>query len=270
MFGAPRGDAAIRLARMRDGSILKLDSRNNAEKWAYWTGDYDTRLIRSFLATCPERATVLDIGANVGLWSVPLGWRLRELGGCVHCFEPVPSNFEILCEQIRNNGLEATVRPERVALGEHSGVVTLAIMEQNPETLTGNAMIVNSDERGRTSTAPLVTLDEWADQRSVSSCHLVKMDIEGAELAVLRGGTEFIQKHRPLIYGEFNSYWMQVGGCSICDVAQILFPFDYRMYAQIERGGFSRINLPQPGLEEVLFLPIETPSHIRRTLGILD
>jgi FkbM family methyltransferase len=270
VVGAPRGDAAIRTGRMHDGSILRLDTRNIAEKWAYWSGDYDHRMIRLLSSICREKAVVLDIGANVGLWTVPLGRRLRELGGQLYAFEPVPRNFAVLQEQIRNNRLEATVTPVAVALGDRSGIVTLAIMESNAETLTGNAKVVDSGETGRTCTAPLMTLDNWGDINGIASCQIIKMDVEGGELKVLRGGLEFIRRHRPIIYGEFNSYWLQADDVSICDVANFIFPLEYQMY--VETGGlhFSRVKDPHPGLEDVLLLPSETPVEIRKRLDIRE
>jgi FkbM family methyltransferase len=65
---------------------------------------------------------VLDIGANVGLWSVQLGRRLAALGGRVWAFEPVATNFARLERNVLLNGLGRTkVTTIRTALGDEEG-----------------------------------------------------------------------------------------------------------------------------------------------------
>jgi FkbM family methyltransferase len=267
-LGCPRGADAVRWVKMRDGSILRLDTRNSAEKWAYWTGQYDTEIRDRLLSVCPPGANVLDIGANVGLWSVPIGMSLRKSGGCVWAFEPVPNNFEILNEQIRNNNLGKIVQPVRIALGETSGVARLAIVESDAETLSGNAKIVAPTHGGRTFDAPMMPLDTWADQNGVNACHMLKIDVEGAELGVLRGGMSFIRKHRPVIFGEFNAYWMMEAGQSFCDVAELILPLEYRAYQRAGAASFTPMREPIPGAEDVLLLPAEAAPQTLERLGV--
>jgi FkbM family methyltransferase len=269
-LGRPRGSAAICSVRMRDGSVLRLDTRNSAEMWAYWTGYYDTGVRGRLLAACPPGATVLDIGANVGLWSVPLGTCMQRAQGRVWAFEPVPANYAILCDQIRRNNLADTVFPVRVALGERSGNITLAIMESDTESLSGNAMIVTDDQVGRTCTAPLIRLDDWAAENQVERCGLIKIDVEGAELSVLRGGLSFISKHRPLIFGEFSPYWMSQAGLSFRDVTDLMLPMDYHVYERVGEMKFARVREPQAGVVDVLLLPSETGADALSVLGAID
>jgi hypothetical protein len=63
---------AIARARMRLGYKMMVDLRAEIEFLAYYTGEYDTRNIRSVLRLVEPDWTILDVGANIGFWSVPL------------------------------------------------------------------------------------------------------------------------------------------------------------------------------------------------------
>jgi FkbM family methyltransferase len=62
----------------------------------------------------------------------------------------------------------------------------------------------------------VLSLDEWSDR--IHRCDVIKVDVEGADLLVLRGGARTIEKFRPVILAEFNPYWMRQIGQSVDDV----------------------------------------------------
>jgi hypothetical protein len=69
----------ITIIEMRDKSLMQLDVRSGTEQWPYWTGSYDDEIISKLSSCLKENCVVLDVGANIGLYSVALGNKLKAL-----------------------------------------------------------------------------------------------------------------------------------------------------------------------------------------------
>src|SRR3984957_20037157 len=85
-FPAMRSNAIAR-ARMQLGYEMMVDLRAQTEFLAYYTGEYDTRTISNVLRLVEPQWVVLDVGANIGFWTIPLAKTLKGFGS-LHCFEP--------------------------------------------------------------------------------------------------------------------------------------------------------------------------------------
>jgi len=252
--------------KMRDGSLMPLDLRDRTHEWAYWTGEYDCSVLMHLLDSLEPGSIVFDVGANVGLYTVPIGRKLQQRGGKVYAFEPVESNYRQMRRALALNHLETTVQTYPFALGDEEGTISL-YLQSNNESPTGNAVLVKGDipaERGN-ATARITQLDMLAEETDLPGCHFIKIDVEGAEYMFLRGGAGFIQKHRPVIYGEFNHLWMKRFGHSFLDVAELVGSWNYDLYKQSDGDQFLQIKTPTVGLEDVLLIPQETsPERLAR------
>lgn len=267
---------SIVTVKMRDGSLMQVDMRSHLERWAYWTGEYEQDIIARLTSCLRQGSVVFDVGASVGFYSVAFGKRLQELGeGHVQAFEPVPSNYERLRTCLALNKLESIVTTHNVALGTEEGTVELCLEDDNSQT-TGSAAIVtgNGGSNGLKAnvSARITPLDSYIKEKGLPDrCDLVKVDIEGAEVMFLQGGAAFFGRTRPIIYGEFHSYWLTQFGHTFLDAAKIVAPWDYVMFQQTPRGAnFVKFDEPKEGIENVLMAPKETPKEILRGLGVLD
>jgi FkbM family methyltransferase len=169
---------------------------------------------------------IFDVGANIGYYS--LHWALRMApGGTIHAFEPVPSTFAWFVRNIALNGLDAVIRPNAIGLGDAPGVVSLFL----PEFLGSGAASIKDlhpDEGTRRVEVKLDTLDNYFSASGLDRLDLIKVDVEGAELLVLRGGRETIAKHRPMIFLELLRKWSRPFGYHPNDVIQMLTGMGYR------------------------------------------
>ncbi|MEL6652985.1 MAG: FkbM family methyltransferase [Bacteroidota bacterium] len=195
---------------MKAGFDILIDVRSESHLGAFWCGEYDTPLIRKFCRQFREGWTVLDIGANVGYYSIPMAQGLASLGGTLYAFEPLSQNFEALSRSVTHNQL-SNLHLHKIGLGEKSEQLNIALTEGGE---TGNAVITNQaliDEKGFVpkESIQVESLDEIAPDLGLDRCDFIKVDIEGAEIFFLRGAKALITKHRPVIYGEFNSYFMR-------------------------------------------------------------
>lgn len=270
----------IATVRMLDGSLMLVDVRSRTEQWAYWTGDYDHNVISKLSACLRERCVVFDVGANVGFYSVSLGNKLKPLNGTLHAFEPVRSNFDRLIRSVELNNLERVVAAHNVALGDEEGTIEMS-MENDRNASTGNAVMVKgkiTGKLGSNTNARITRLDDFAREKQIQACHLIKIDVEGAEVMFLRGGSDFLGEHRPIIYGEFSAYWLEQFGHSFVDAANIVAPWGYRlfrsvtsrqnMFKQSGHARFTEFEHPEVGIEDVLLVPSDTPRSVLTSLGI--
>jgi len=203
-----------------------LDARSRTESAAFWTGVYDENEVQ-FLRACLEpRAVFVDIGANVGLITVPVARTVRELGGRAIAVEPIPLNIVRLERSLELNALAEYVEIVPAALGEFDG--TIQMEKEGFRSATGNARIAL--DRARTKalqTVPLTTLDSVVEERGLLRLDVIKIDVEGFEVPVLAGAARSIGRFRPLIYGEFNNRLMPRRGYSFLDAWALVEPLDY-------------------------------------------
>jgi FkbM family methyltransferase len=221
---------------MRDRSIMKLDLRS-FERSVFFLGNYDVREIATLSRLVGPESVVLDVGANVGFYSVGLARRSRAKR--ILAFEPVPENFARLQYHVERNGLSARVSPVNVALGNRIGHVEMHMTDRGKSS-TGNAVLVtetNLADRPPSCGATMTRLDDYAAENCITSCDLIKVDIEGAELEFLRGAAEFVQRTRPVIFSEYNPAAAAEFAYSFDDLKGLLGSWRYQVFCAVQRRG---------------------------------
>jgi FkbM family methyltransferase len=197
--------------KMRRGFTMTLP-RSSAMTWiAAFTGDYDEDEIALLSRFVLPDTFILDVGASFGFYALSFGVAGRSMGVDVVAVEPLPKNLAKLRENVAANHLGDTVMIVPMALGRERGTIYLTPTEPGG---IGNAVAsreANGSDPSARVEVPLESLDalELGRWTSKKRCSLMKMDIEGSELNVLEGGSRFLGEHRPTIFGEFNSYFME-------------------------------------------------------------
>lgn len=247
--------APLRDVTMHDGSHARWDLRDDAEALAFWLGEADDAVRNALLARVSADATVLDVGANVGWWTVPLARHLARGGGGVVAFEPVPANRARLEWAIAANDVRAHVEVAPIALGDAPGELGMWFKAAETGAGSGTAALVAGEGESHLR-VQVVTLDAWAAEHALTRCDLMKLDIEGAELMMLRGAERFVAEHRPLIFGEFEAYWLTTFGSSFLDVAAWAERMHYRILKWEEHPGrFIPLEQVEIGVQDVLLEP---------------
>src|SRR6266436_2893595 len=137
--------------------------------------------------------TVLEVGANIGVFTVPLAHFVRP-GGKVIAFEPQRIMFQMLCGNLALNAID-NVFAQNSAVSRSTGSIAVPSVDYAKPGNFGAVSLAGSREG---EIVPLVTIDSLA----LPSCHLIKIDVEGMELDVLEGATGTLQQLRPLLYIE--------------------------------------------------------------------
>jgi FkbM family methyltransferase len=162
---------------------------------------------RAFRRVVRSGAVALDIGANAGSYALLLG-QWAGAGGSVFAFEPAPEPFAGLVRHVALNGLTATVHPIHAAVGRAGweGRMVLA-------SSSGESRLAGPHEEVTTVPVALTSVDTFCRERKISPAFM-KIDVEGAELAVLQGARETIRRGRGrmAIFVEMHpSIWPRMG-----------------------------------------------------------
>jgi FkbM family methyltransferase len=142
-----------------------------------------------WLETTLSRGDVLyDVGANVGAYSLIAAARMTE-DSIVYAFEPGYRTFASLVENVFANGADRRVVPFQIALGDTTGVARFAYASQQAGAASHPGLAANDHRSTAACHQPVLVyrLDEFARAFELRSPTHLKIDVDGAELAVLRG-----------------------------------------------------------------------------------
>jgi FkbM family methyltransferase len=183
-----------------DGRGLRyvLHPDENARAYLEHDGNYEVAETRFCERILCEGWTVFDVGAHIGLYTLLFAQRVGKEGH-VHAFEPEPENFGRLRANLALNNIE-TVRLVRAAAAAESGTATLHVFRPGLGAWhsLGRPTLPDPFVHGQTveptaeMQVPTVTLDEYCAHSGVERIDLLKLDVEGAEVDVLRGAEELL------------------------------------------------------------------------------
>ena len=185
-------------ARYPDGSVVTIRTGLAAGyRWrryrryvnGYWIGQYELDIQHALQRELRPGDTFFDVGANAGFFSLVAARLVGPRGRCV-AFDPAPENVASVREQIELNALSHCTAMEQ-AVGAAAGRATFSF--STPGDSTGHLGESAAGEASRT--VEVTTLDEAARRHGRPA--FVKVDVEGAEVDVLRGASDLLATARP-------------------------------------------------------------------------
>jgi FkbM family methyltransferase len=211
------------------------------------------------------RAVSLDVGANIGFYTVPLAIRAKAIGSRVVAVEPVASNAEWLRYNLALNGCMGVAEVLELALGKKFGEAEIVLADDFlAGGVVGNATIGSRfyGPQFSRATVQLDTLDRiW---RSKPRIDIIKLDIEGYETDFLEGGRETIAAHRPVLLIEVNPWHPSALGRGIHSETAIpsLLPERY-FFAEVRSNDIVQVhNLAECGWTDIMAIPEERRQEI--------
>ncbi len=190
----------------------------------------------------------LDVGANLGIYTLVASRIVGETGRVI-AFEPSVQSFPGLQRNIALNRL-TNVTALRAALSEKTGT---AYLYHAPDPV-GNSLCGDPTWGGEAEEVPLETLDHVAEQTCLGRVDVIKIDAEGAEELVLRGGRKVLALMRPVIIFEINPEACTRLGLSPNGTRDLLADFGYEFRDPHQTGKLFRPKFP-PAYLNVVAIP---------------
>lgn len=173
--------------------------------------------------------TAMDIGANIGLFAVVMGRTIGQRGEVI-AFDPVPTNIVRLKSNLNRNGISAEAVYE-LALGSSNGQMELKMSDDT--AYASMHKVEYGFGNGKVIQVNVKRLDDIWNERGRPMISFIKMDVEGAEVEVIKGAGEMLAQCHPTMLIEANTPQ------HLAKLMEALQPFGYR---HIHPAGFLQHN----------------------------
>lgn len=231
-----------RLARLTSGSQRKLikrggitfevDLAEGLDLSLYLFGNFQKHVTKNAWAKLAPDATVIDVGANFGVMTLQFAQSCPK--GKVIAFEPTHYALERLRRNLDlNPALASRVEVIQSFVSDKS--------ERQPELVAYASWRVDGLATGRehpvhigtphsTDGVPSLTLDEVVSSRKLRRVDLIKIDVDGDELGVLRGARQTICDFKPVVIFEIGLYCLEERAISFLDFSAYFSELGYKLY----------------------------------------
>ncbi len=195
-------------------------------KWSrYYEKDYEADNYLFLQQQVKPGMHIIDIGAHLGLFSA-YSSRLTGPQGKILCFEPTPETFSVLKETLRLNRCDNVI-PVQAAVSSREGTATFYV--GNASVSNTNSLVKNKpDSESSAYEVQMVTIDSVVSQYLLKPS-LIKIDAEGAELDVLKGGIKTWQELKPILILGLHPEFMRQKGDSLEAIWDLLSNCGYNI-----------------------------------------
>ncbi|HEX75388.1 MAG TPA: FkbM family methyltransferase [Dehalococcoidia bacterium] len=206
------------------GITYELDLNELIDNSIYYEGCFElftTAVIDKYVKS---GMTVFDIGANIGGHTLRCA-KLVGRSGKVIAFEPMPWAFSKLKRNVELNDFNNIVF-EKFALSNVTG--RQCVYFKSSWGLEGRSALDSEGSRE----VDFITLDEYVEGNNISKIDFIKLDVDGYEYKVVRGGVNSIKKFKPVMIIEFGKWTLRKYGDSLEDLIDLLASLGYSFYSE--------------------------------------
>lgn len=186
----------------RDNKIYKImNGPLKGKKWHYrkgtslWIplGNYENETAGWLMEQFDENTTFFDVGANLGYFTLMSSFKINK--GKIFAFEPVPKNIAILKKNLELNDVKNVQLIEK-ALSVKEGKAHFAVEENGANSHFEDIDLVHAKmNKEDVVEVNVTTLDIFCKENNVIP-DVIKVDVEGAEVDVLKGATELLKQKK--------------------------------------------------------------------------
>lgn len=172
---------------------------------------------------------IIDIGAHIGTFSIPLA-RFNKGRGKIFSFEADLDNYNLLKINICENYMDDVIMPLHAIVSDRK----LRFTKLKPcDDNSGMHCFLPESSPSVTDTSDIavINIDEWCEyNESETKIDLIKIDVEGAEMAALRSCEKIIKRYTPLIYIEISKEALDRFNCTVGEIEEILTSSGYHFF----------------------------------------
>jgi len=209
-----------------------------------------------FLSFLEPGMTVLDVGANIGLYTLHAA-KAVGAGGRVYSFEPVPQIAQRLRANLRLNNV-SNVSVAEMAVSDADA---FADFFYGKSGLLGSLFPLHGRTAGGTVRVATTRLDSFAHEHGIAAIDAAKIDVEGGEMHVLRGMGRLLDGElQPILFVEIGARTLSAAGQSPDATVTMLLNRGYQGFV-IREGHLHRVasavspTYPREGHANYIFLP---------------
>ncbi len=223
--------------RLHNIFYMLLNPTEHIQQQLFWYGCYEKELGDLLKKMLRPNDVFIDIGANIGyfsLFSATISPSIKVIS-----FEPVKDLFQKMKENFSINNTKNIVAINAAA-GEINEQGELFLSA--PDNLGMSSFQQPENYSGRKEKVELVAIDDWFRKSGLTKIDLVKLDIEGSELAALKGMRRVLEEQRPALIVEINPETLSLFGLKPLNIYNYLNQFNFDGFLISENGGLQHLN----------------------------
>lgn len=204
LFGSFLEKRALRIGTIIYTSPIGFKTKlklNRVVDRYFYIGSFERDTFKFFIDLLQPNMTILDIGANIGLFSLTACAVLKDK--CkIFAFEPAEEVNEDFKTNIGLNNFK-NIKIIKKGVSDRTGEIKFNICEDNAyNSINGSPM----NSIVKTINIPTVSIDDFCFSENIKNVDIVKVDTEGAEYLVLQGGKKlFSSENAPILFIEYNT-----------------------------------------------------------------
>lgn len=256
----------IKRIEIEDDSIIMISRENNI---ILSTDKFDERAIPleilnfcfyeknetdMILRIVKDCETILDIGANIGWYSINISNMNNKAN--IFAFEPIPNTFNYLMKNINQNN-SSNIHAYNFGFSDVKKDLIFYYYKEGP----GNSSIRNLSGRNdvKKILCKVEKMDDFVQEKDII-VDFIKCDVEGAELLVLKGGIETILRDKPIIFTELLRKWSRNFNYHPNEVIMLLKGIGYKCFT-IQKEELKEFHEMDDNTVETNFLFLNPTKH---------
>jgi len=201
-------------------------------------GFYETDEINRLISFIDKNDIIFDIGANIGWYSMLFS--KKATSGEIHAFEPTPKTLKRLQSNCKLNNTKNIII-NNLAISNKIGKIKLYSCITNTH---GNSIKLQENIKNTKYEEYLIdsiTIDSYISKNKIKKLDLIKCDIEGAELLMLKGAKECLKKFKPILQLEVSDNLTKIYGYSSKSTFKYLNDYGYVGYYANDKNNLEKI-----------------------------
>lgn len=244
--------------------IVDLNDHRTAPIEAINFNQYEPTESQFVRKIAPHIDCMLDIGANIGWYSLLVSSINSK--SSIYAFEPIPGTFEHLKQNCHlNNAIN--INCCNYGFSSAPGSFPFYFYPEG----SGNASMRNLADRVDADVieCQLSTINHFSTELPANvRCDFIKCDVEGNELFVLKGGLDFLSKHKPVLFLELLRKWSAPFGYHPNDVLSLLRDMGYMVFVLNDSGKLQSFGLVADETVETNYFFIHPESKLKAYLDV--
>lgn len=228
--------------KLPDNFFMLLNPTEHIQQQLFWYGYYEKELSDLLKKLVNPNDVFVDVGANIGYFSLLVARYFPSAN--VISFEPVTDLFKKMNENITLNSIENIITVNAAA-GESNEERELFI--SGPDNSGMSSFYEPENYLGYKEKVKVVSIDEWFEGSRLSRIDILKLDIEGSELAALKGMKKALQNFKPLLIVEINPATLSMFSLNPADIYDYLGQYGFKGFLILENSRLKQLNQIETG-----------------------
>lgn len=251
----------VTVFRTSHNFVIEGDLGEFLQSWIYAFGSYELPTVRFIRSYLQRNNVAIDVGAQIGYLTLVMSTSASSTTQ-VYSFEPEERNIRRFRRNIQLNKLTNVTLLEQAA-GQQRGSIRL-YLSSDANAGTHSTVFIEGNVSDAFVDIPCTTIDFEVTERGLNRLDLLKIDVEGGEIDVIKGATDTLTRFHPVVITELSDSLQQARGTTCRDFKVTMAEFGYSPFTINNDGSLcpSEFDAAHP-MDNVVFVAKDQRQRVR-------